>query len=205
MLIADDHTVVREGLIAIISKIPRMNVVAEAWTWPGVLTKVDSLRPDIALLDVRMPGMEAAEGVAAIRRIHPDLRIVLISAFDYGEDVYGVIQAGANGFLTKDCTRNEIPICLNTVLEGRMWLPPGPAAKLAARIQSPELTGRQAQILEMVAEGKSNKEVGQAMRITEGTVKVHLNRIFRKLGVEGRTQAIRRALERGILRMSKTF
>ena len=203
MLIADDHTVVREGLIAILSKVPRMTVVAEAWSWPGVLAKVDSLRPDVALLDLRMPGMEAADGVAAARRIHPALKVVLISAFDYGEDVYSVMQAGANGFLTKDCARVEIPLCLNAVMDGKTWLPPGPAAKLAARIQTPELTGRQAEILEMVAEGKSNKEVSRAMRITEGTVKVHLTRIFRKLGVEGRTQAIRRALERGLLRFSK--
>jgi DNA-binding NarL/FixJ family response regulator len=203
IVIADDHTVVREGLIAILDAIPDMCVVAQASSWPGAIAKINLHDPDIALLDVRMPGMEASEGVAVIRQMHSQLRIVLISAFDCGEDVYGVIQAGANGFLVKDCTRQEILNCLRAVFEGKTWLPPGPAAKLAARIQSPVLTGRQTGILELVAEGKTNKEVGAAMRITEGTVKVHLNHIFRKLGVDGRTQAIRRALERGIVHLSK--
>lgn len=204
VVIADDHTVVREGLIAIISRCPGMSVVAEARDWLKALNKIDAYHPHVALLDVRMPGMSAVDGVTSIRRKHPEVKIVLISAFDFDEDIYGVFRAGANGFLVKDCARTEITTCVHAVLAGKVWLPAGPAAKLVARIQSPGLTSRQAEILELVADGKSNKEVGAAMRITEGTVKVHLSHIFRKLGAEGRTQAVRMALERGLVRLCKT-
>ena len=203
ILIADDHPVVREGLRTVIGRIPRMSVVAEAHSWTGAIPKILSHRPDVALLDVRMPGMEAAEGVAAIRNALPNTKIVLISAFDADEDVYAVFQAGANGFLVKDCPPSEIPQCLNAVLAGKTWLPPGPAAKVAARIQSSPLTDHQTEILQLVAEGKSNKEVGAAMNITEGTVKVHLKNIFSKLGVTSRVAAFRAALQRGIIRLQK--
>ncbi|MGH7194901.1 MAG: response regulator [Candidatus Saccharimonadales bacterium] len=203
ILIADDHPVVREGLRMVIGRIPRMSVVAEARSWTGAIPKILSHRPDVAVLDIRMPGMEAAEGVAAIRKACPDVRIVLISAFDADEDVYGVFQAGANGFLVKDCPPSEIPLCLNAVLAGKTWLPPGPAARVAARIQSALLTNHQTEILQLVAEGKSNKEVGNAMNITEGTVKVHLKNIFSKLGVTSRVAAFRTALQRGIIRLQR--
>jgi len=177
--------------------------VAQAASWPAAIAKVELHHPDLALLDMRMPGMDAADGVAAIRRAQAKLKIVLISAFEFDEDIYKAFRAGANGFLAKDCVSQEIPACIHAVLGGKTWLPPGPAARLAARLQAPELTGRQSKILELVAEGKSNKEVGAAMRIAEGTVKIHLTNIFRKLGVDGRTQAIRKALQRGLVRLSK--
>lgn len=203
ILIADDHTVVREGLVAILGKIPDVSVVAEARSWSAAIPKIESYRPNVALLDVRMPGMEAADGVVTIRRIRPETKIILISAFDDQEDVYGAIRAGAHGFLVKDCTRHEIELCLRSVLDGMIWLPPGPAAKLAERMRTPSLTKRQTVILQSVAEGRTNKEVGNALNITEGTVKVHLSHIFRKLEVEGRTQAIRKAFERGIVRLQR--
>ena len=201
VVIADDHTVVREGLTAIINSAPDMFIVAEARDWPEAIKKIDSYQPDVALLDARMPGMDVVKGVGAVHRKCPEVEIVILSAFDPQEEVYGVVQAGARGFLLKDCTKAELLTGLRMAHEGRALLAPGPAAQLAARIQAPGLTDRQTKILELVAEGKSNKEVGAAMRITEGTVKVHLSHIFRKLGVEGRAQAIRRALERGIVRL----
>lgn len=203
VLIADDHPVVREGLRALIGRIPGVSIVAEATSWPSVIVKVESQHPDIALLDVHMPGGDASKGVAALRKLSPDLRIVLISAFDLDEDVYGVFQAGANGFLTKDCSPGEIPVCFNAVLAGKTWLPAGPAARLASRLQSSALTDHQAEILQLVAEGKSNKEVGSSLKITEGTVKVHLKHIFAKLGVTSRVAAIRSAIDRGIIHFGK--
>lgn len=203
VVIADDHTVVREGLNAILNRIPGVSVVAQAESWSHAIPKVESRCPDAAILDVRMPGMEAAEGVAAIRSISPKVRIVLISAFDLEEDIYGVIQAGANGFLLKDCVPQEVELCLRTVLEGKMWLPPGPAAKLAARMHSPQLTRCQFKVLQLLAMGKTNKEVGSAMNITEGTVKIHVNQVFKKLGVDGRAAAITTALRRGLIRLSR--
>lgn len=180
-----------------------MTVAGEAADWPSAVREVIAQRPAIALMDVRMPGMDAADGVAAIRREVPATGIVLFSAFDREEEVYSVLRAGAQGFLLKECTREELRECLHAVCEGKTWLAPGPAAKLAARVRTPELTAREAEIIQFVAEGKSNKEVGALLRITEGTVKVHLNHIFGKLGVNGRTAAIARALQRGLVKMTK--
>lgn len=204
VVIADDHTVVREGLAAMINTAPDMSIVAEARDWPEAIQKIRSHRPEIALLDARMPSMDVVEGVGTVHRKCPRVAIVILSAFDPEEEVYGVIRAGARGFLLKGCTREELLTALRTVHQGGTLLAPSPAAKLAVRIQSPGLTDRQAEILELITEGKSNKEVGAAMHITEGTVKVHLSRIFRRLGVDGRTQAMRTALERGLVRLSKS-
>lgn len=203
-MIADDHAVVREGLVTVLHRLePNVAVVAQARNWTEAIATVDEHEPDLALLDVRMPGMIAAEGVGILRARHPGLRVVLISAFDCDEEIYGVIRAGADGFMMKDSAPQELSACIRTVLEGKRWLPPGPAEKLLQRIQAPELTPRQAQILEKVAEGKTNKEVGAELGITEGTVKVQLNQIFRKLGVSNRTEAITTGLQRGLVRLKK--
>lgn len=202
-VIADDHTVVREGLRAMLKRIEGLSVVGEARSWTETIGTVEQLAPDLALLDVRMPGMEAAEGVAILRRRHPDLRIVLLSAFDCDEDIYGVIRAGANGFVVKSCTRQEIPLCIEAVLQGKRWLPAGPAAKLAQRLQAPELTARQVEILQLATEGKTNKEIAADLKITEGTVKVQMHHIFRKLGASNRTEAVTRGMQRGLVRLRK--
>ena len=203
IVIADDHTVVREGLISIINTIPGMSVIAQARSWSQAIAKIDSHRPEVAMLDLRMPEMEAADGVELIRRICPPVRIVLISAFDFEEDIYRVIRAGANGFLVKDCPRQEFQACLRAVLAGKTWLSPGSAAKLTARINAPQITPCQKEVLALMAAGKTNKEVGSAMNITEGTVKIHVNQILKKLGVGGRTAAVTRALQRGLFHLSK--
>jgi len=201
VVIADDHTVFREGLRAILDRSPGVSVIGEASDWPEAVKKTTSEKPDVALLDIRMPGMRAMEGVAAIHTKCPAVGIVLVSAFDLQEEVYRVVQAGAKGFLLKNCAEEELLACVRTVQAGKTFLGAGPAAKLAARVQGPELTERQAEILQLVAEGKTNKEVGAMMGITEGTVKVHVNHIFRKLGVAGRTAAITKALQYGVVRL----
>jgi two-component system, NarL family, response regulator len=204
IVIADDHTVVREGLGTMINRGTDMCVVGEAADWPDAVEQVAQHRPDVALLDVRMPGMSAAEGVAKIHRECPEVGIVMLSAFDAEEDVYGVMQAGASGFMLKSCSGAELRECVRIVHSGGTLLAPGPAAKLAERIQAPELTDRQSQILQLLAEGRTNKEIGDALRITEGTVKLHVNRIFYKLGVRSRAAAAAKALQRGLARFSKT-
>jgi DNA-binding NarL/FixJ family response regulator len=203
VVIADDHPAVCEGMSAIINRIPGMSVVAVVPNWSEVVPTIESRRPDLALLDVHMPGMEAADGVAAIRGISQAVRIVLISAFELEEDVYGVIRAGANGFLVKTCLPREMETCFRAVLEGKVWLHPRAAAKLAARMQAPTLTRREAGVLDLMAAGKSNKEVGVAMNITEGTVKIHVNHILYKLGAESRTAAVSKAFQRGLIRLSR--
>jgi two-component system, NarL family, response regulator len=204
IVIADDHTVVREGVEAIINQTPDMSVIAEAGSWPEAIEKVMECKPEVALVDLRMPGMRAIEGVSILHKECAGVGIVLLSAFDADEEVYGAIRAGARGFLLKDCTRDELRECVRVVHEGKNWLARGPAAKLAARVHTPELTQRQIEILTLVTEGKTNKEVGALLNVTEGTVKVHVNHIFGKLGVGSRTAAITRALQRGIVLLSKS-
>lgn len=204
VVIADDHMVVREGLKTMINHDAEMCVVAEAAAWPDAVEQVLLHRPEVALLDVRMPGMAAAEGVAAIHRERPETGVVMLSAFDSEEDVFGVMQAGANGFMLKTCSGAELRECIRIVHGGGTLLAPGPAAKLAERIQAPELTLRQAEILQLLAEGHTNREIGEALRITEGTVKLHVNRIFYKLGVRSRAAAATKALQRGLARFSKS-
>ncbi|MGH9687282.1 MAG: response regulator, partial [Candidatus Acidiferrales bacterium] len=201
-IVADDYTVVRDGMAAILNRqMPNLSVVGQARTWTEAIATAAQHSPDIALLDVRMPGMEAAEGVAILRRAHPKLRIVLMSAFDCDEDIYGVIRAGANAFILKDFKPSDILACVRAVLQGKRWLPAGPAKKLSQRLNSPELTLRQTQILQTVTLGKTNKEVGTALGITEGTVKVQMNHIFGKLGASNRTEAITKGLKRGLVRL----
>lgn len=204
IVIADDHTVVREGLSTMISRGTDMYVVAEAVDWPDAVKQVASHRPDVALLDVRMPGMSASEGVAEIHRSFPEVGMVMLSAFDAEEDVYRVMQAGATGFMLKNCSSAELRECIRIVHSGGTLLAPGPASKLAERIQTPELTGRQIQVLQLLAEGRTNKEIGDRLKITEGTVKLHVNRIFYKLGVQNRAAAAAKALQRGLALFSKT-
>ncbi|MGH9717810.1 MAG: response regulator [Candidatus Acidiferrales bacterium] len=204
-VIADDHMMVREGLTVVLNRIPGLSVVAQARSWTEAIPAIDRYAPDIALLDVRMPGMEAAQGVTILRHKHPALRIVLISAFDCDEDIYGVIRAGANGFVVKNCSPQEIPTCIRAVLRGKRWLPSGPAAKLAQRLQTPALTARQVEILQIVTEGKTNKEVAAVLKITEGTVKVQMNHIFHKLSVTNRTEAVTQAMQRGLVRLNRKY
>jgi DNA-binding NarL/FixJ family response regulator len=204
IVVADDHTVLREGVRTILGRNPEMSVIAEARDWPEAIRAVLNHHPEIALLDVRMPGMEAHEGVSILRQKCPNVGIIMFSAFDRDEEIYGVIRAGARGFLLKDCPREELRECIRAVHQGKTWLTAGPAAKLASRVQASELTNRQREILELVAEGKTNKEVGNVLNITEGTVKVHVNHILGKLGVAGRVAAVTRALQRGLVRLSKS-
>jgi two-component system, NarL family, response regulator len=204
VVIADDHTVVREGLTTIINRGMDMCVVAEAAEWPEAVEIVAQHRPGIALLDVRMPGLSASEGVAKIHQQCPEVGIVMLSAFEAEDDVYGVMQAGASGFMLKSCSGAELRECIRIVHGGGTLLAPGPAAKLAERIQAPELTDRQAQILQLLAEGRTNKEIGATLKITEGTVKLHVNRVFYKLGVRSRAAAAAKALQRGLARFSKS-
>lgn len=193
-------------MVSILERSTDLDIVAEAGSWTDAIRATDEHSPDLAMLDVRMPGMEAAEGVAVLRQRHPDLRIILISAFDCDEDIYGVIHAGANGFMMKTCSQQEIVMCIRSVLNGKRWLPAGPASMLLEGMNSPghRLTPRQIQILSAVTRGKSNKEVGAALGITEGTVKLQLNRIFRRLGVVNRTEAIAEGLKRGLVRLSQS-
>ena len=201
ILIADNHPVVREGLAALIHRQEGMALIAEAASWPEAVEQFDRHKPDLALLEPRMPGMDGASGVRAIREKTPDARIVLFTACDTDEDIYRGLRAGAKGYLLKDVPRDELIESIRAVGEGKTCIPPAVAAKLASRMSAPDMTSREMEVLQLMAQGKSNKEIGSSLNISEGTVKVHINHILGKLNASGRTEATSVALKRGLVRL----
>lgn len=201
VLIADDHPIVREGLVSLIHFEPGLQLVAEAATWPEAIGAALAYRPELAIVDLRMPGMEAADAIMVIREKSPQTQFIVLTSFGGGEDIYRALQAGAKGYLRKEAGRDALTQCIHAVRAGETWIHPSMTARLVDRLQAPDITTRETEILELVAAGKSNKEIGVALGITEGTVKVHVNHIFSKFGVDGRVAATLRALERGILHL----
>lgn len=204
IVIADDHLAVREGITALINRWVNMSVVARACNWPEAIRKILRKHPDIALLDIRMPGLEAATALAAIHKGNPSVYLIILSAFAVDEEVYSVIQPGVKGFLLKGCTASELLRCLRTVYDGGTFFAPEATAMLAARTLAPKMTKRQLRILELIAAGKTNKEIGAMTNVTEGTVKIHVNHILRRLGVDGRMAAVTEALKRGLVGLPRT-
>ena len=201
ILVADDHPVVREGLVALITRQRDMIVVAEASDGRELVEKFLFHRPDVALVDLRMPEMDGADALAAIRERAPAARVIVLTTYDDDEDIQRSLRAGARAYLLKDAPREELLACIKAVHEGRTLIPPAIAAKLAETIGAPPLTPREIEVLGLVADGKSNKEIAANLFITEGTVKSHLIAILRKLDAADRTQAVTIALKRGLLRL----
>ncbi len=201
IIIADDHPVVREGLVALINRRPDMTVVAEASDGRELVAEFLRHRPDVALVDLRMPEMDGADAIVAIRELAPAARLIVLTTYDDDEDIQRSLRAGAKAYMLKDAPREELLACIKAVHEGRTLIPPAIAAKLAEHVGDPTLTSREIEVLGLVAGGKSNKGVAHALAITEGTVKSHLNALLRKLDAADRTQAVTIALKRGLLRL----
>ena len=202
ILIADDHPVVREGLAAMIERRPDMTVVAEAATGRAALAAYRAAQPDVVLMDLRMPEMTGVEAIGAIRGEFPGARIIVLTTYDGDEDIYRGLQAGARAYLLKDAPRDELLDAIRAVHAGQSRIPPAVAARLAERVLAgPQLTARELEVLRGIVAGRSNKEIGAALSIGEGTVKAHVNNILGKLGVNDRTQAVTTALQRGIVHL----
>jgi two-component system, NarL family, response regulator len=201
ILIADDHPVVREGLVALISRRSDMQVVAEASNGQEAVEQFLRHRPDIALLDLRMPVMDGVEAITAIREKVPTARLIVLTAFDGDEDIDRGLRAGANAYLLKDAPRDGLLKCIREVHEGQTVIPPAIAAKLADRLTTSGLTRRETQVLRLVADGMGNREIAAELSIGAGTVKTHVSSILAKLNAADRTQAATIALRRGILRL----
>ena len=201
IMIIDDHPVVREGLSRIIVSDKNMEVVGEASNGQEALEKFRKLRPDVTLMDMRMPQMNGVEAIEAIRKDFPNARILVLSTYDLEEDIYLSLQAGARGYLLKDSPHSELLAAINRVHSGERVIPPSIASRLAERIGGNELTARESEVLNLIVHGKSNKEIGDELGISEGTVKSHVNNILDKLDVTDRTQAVSVALKRGIVHL----
>ena len=201
LLIADDHPVVREGLAALIERRPDMTVVAEASNGRELVAQFLEHRPDVALVDLRMPEMDGADAIAAIRQRAPGARVIVLTTYDDDADIQRALRAGAKAYMLKDAPRDELLACIKAVNEGRTLIPPAIAAKLAETIGAPPLTARELEVLGLAAQGKSNREIATTLFITEGTVKSHLSTVLGKLDASDRTQAVTIALKRGLLRL----
>lgn len=201
VLVADDHPIVREGLTALINRQSDMRVVAEASNGRDAVDLFLAELPDVALLDLRMPVMDGIETVTAIRQEVPSARLVIITTYQRGEDIYRALKAGVQGYLLKDAPVEELVRCIQAVSKGNTWIPPVVGAQLARRVTDRELTPREAEVLHTVVKGKSNKEIGVTLDISEATVKVHVTHILEKLHVTGRAEAINVAIRRGLVNL----
>ena len=201
ILIADDHSVVREGLVSLVKRKPDMTVVGEASNGREAVELWKQHRPDVTLLDLRMPELDGVSTIKEIRAMDEHARIIVLTTFDGDEDIYRAIQAGAKGYLLKDVPREALLDSIRRVNAGETCVPVHLAAKLAERVSGEALSTREIDVLKLMAQGKSNKEIGSALFISEGTVKSHVKAIFAKMNVVSRTEAVANATRRGLIQL----
>lgn len=199
VLIADDHAVVRIGLRASLEMEPDIQVVAEASTGEQALSQYRRHQPDLALIDLRMPGLDGIQTTAMLCREVPGARVIIISTFKGGDDILRAMQAGAKTYLPKSVPREELIKAVRTIAKGETYLPNVVANRLAERLRQPDLTARELQVLRLVAAGNSNKAIAAALDIEVGTVKLHVGKILEKLHARDRTEAATMAIQTGIV------
>ena len=199
VLIADDHTMVRQGLRALIDSQPDMKVVAEAGNGSEAIEQFIIHQPAVSVIDLHMPVMNGVEAVASILKAAPNVSIICLTSMEGDDYVYRAMRAGAKGYLLKDAPREELFACIRAVSTGGTWMAPDVAAKLASHIRQPVLSPRELEVLRLLASAKSNKEIAVSLGVSESTAKVHVNNIRRKLDATSRMEAVNRALKRGLV------
>ena len=199
VLVADDHLVLRLGLVTLIGDEPDMEVVAEAANGQEVIDLFKSHRPDVVLMDLRMPGHTGEEVIAAVCSEDAEARIIVLTIHKGDEAVYQALRAGAKGYLIKDVPTEEILAAIRMVHQGQRCIPPEIASRMLERLWQADLTPREVDILKLVARGLGNKEVADELSISQATVKNHVASIIGKLGAQDRTHAVTLALERNII------
>ncbi len=202
VLIAEDHLIARIGVGAIVGTQPDMTVVAEAINGKQAVALYRKWRPDVVLTDMRMPVMDGYSAVAAIRTEFPAARFVALSIYGSDDDILRAFDAGVHAYLTKDVLRDELVTAIRAVYQGKRYLSGPIAGLLEARGSRPDLSARELEVLAAISKGFSNREIGEALHISEQTVKTHVKKIFDKLGVDDRTEAVMMSIQRGIIRVS---
>jgi DNA-binding NarL/FixJ family response regulator len=199
VLVVEDHHVVRQGLVALLNMVDDMEVVGEAADGVEAIAQFRKFHPEITLVDLRLPRLSGVEVISRIRMETPQARFIVLTTYDGDEDIYRALQAGAKAYLLKGMTSDELIATIHMVHEGKSYIPPEIAQKLAARMGTEELTPREFDVLEQIVYGKSNKEIATELEISEATVKTHINSLLSKLNVTDRTQAATAAIQRGIV------
>jgi two-component system NarL family response regulator len=201
VLVVDDHALLRTGVANIINQEADLQVVAEAGNGVEAIDAYTRYHPDVTLLDLRMPVMEGVEAVRRIRELDPRARVIVLTTYDTDEEISRALRAGAKAYVLKDISAEDLISCIREVLAGKTYLAPAAAAKLAEGVTRIQLTPRELSTLQLMADGKANKEIANELRISERTVKTHLGHLFEKLGVTSRTEAVKIATRRGLVRL----
>jgi DNA-binding NarL/FixJ family response regulator len=201
ILVVEDHQIVRQGLVALLSVVEGVEVVGQAADGAEAVKEFEARHPDVTLIDLRLPKMSGVEVIQHIRAQHAHARFIVLTTYDGDEDIYRALQAGARGYLLKGMSVEVLISTIRSVHAGKSSIPPVIAQKLAERMATEQLTQREQDVLEQIVRGKSNKEIGVALDISEATVKTHINNLLGKLGVEDRTQAATAAIQRGLVQL----
>ena len=201
VLVADDHPMVRHGVIANVKPQRDLTVVAEAGDGVETLGQIKEHLPDVVLLDLRMPLMDGLDVFTEVSKSKIPSKVIIMTTSESEEDVHRAMKAGARGYLLKDSTQDEILDAIRRVSLGETYLPARIVQKVAEGMRKPELSPRELEVLQCVGAGKSNKQIGAQLFIAEGTVKTHVKKLLEKLAVVGRTGAIREAVHRGLVRL----
>ena len=199
VLVVEDHAVVRQGLVALLNVVEGLEVVGEAADGAEAVAQFRKHKPDVTLVDLRLPRMSGVDVIQRVRMEQPGARFIVLTTYDGDEDIYRALKAGAKAYLLKGMTSEELISTIRMVHEGKSHIPPAIAAKLAERMGAEELTPREFDVLEQIVHGKSNKEIATELDVSEATVKTHINSLLGKLGVTDRTQAATAAIQRGIV------
>jgi two-component system NarL family response regulator len=201
VLIADDHSIVRQGLVALINRDRAMKVVAQAGDGNAAVQQYTRHRPDICLIDLRMPRMDGVEAIRTICQKDPAANVIVLTTFDDDEDIYRALLYGAKAYLLKDICRKDLIENITAVHNGMTRIPNRVALKLATHLANRKLTMREMEVLRLLCAGMSNKEIANELEVKEGTVKIHVNHLLQKLKASTRTEAARVALKRGLIRI----
>jgi two-component system NarL family response regulator len=203
VLSADDHPVVRAGIAAMVANEPDIEIVAQARDGAEAVALFEAHRPDVVLIDLRMPKLDGVSAIQAVRAIEPNARIVALTTYDGDADIHRALSAGASAYLLKDAMVDELVSAIRTAASGKRAIPPDVATRLAEFTPRADLSAREVEVLQHVARGLGNKEIAQAIGRSAETVKAHLESIFQKLGARDRTHAVTIALQRGILHLDE--
>jgi len=201
VMVVDDHPLIRVGIAAIVNARADMTVVAQAGTGEEALELFRRHKPDVTLMDLRLPGIGGVEAIAAMRTTRPDARFIVVTTYDGDEDIHRALEAGAQGYIIKGMPYQTLVEAIHRVHLGKRFLPPPVANALASRMPDSDLSPREMEVLLLLVAGRSNKEIAQTLDIAEATVKSHVSTILMRLGVEDRTQAVVTALQRGLVHL----